>query len=310
MNDVNEMLIFARVAKEGSFTKAALSLDLQKSNVSRKVAQLEERLNMKLLDRTTRAVSLTDAGEIYYEHCRRVIEEIEAANLAVAQMQSMPTGTLRICAPVALGVSMLSELVTDFMRAYEQIKVELILKDTTLDMLDAGFDLAFGGGPAPGANYVSRKLGDAQWVLCCSPSYAERKGEPKTLEELTEHPAILFSSLIKANIWSFSKPSGRQTITVHSCLSVNDLTAVRRATLAGLGIAKLPVLLAADDVKAGKLQTLLPEWQLKPNPLYMVYPSSRHLSAKLRAFLDFVFERAKPAHPWFLRMDQALAILD
>lgn len=303
MPDVNEMVIFAQVAKEGSFTRAAKLLQLQKSNVSRKIALLEERLDIRLLERTTRSVTLTDAGQIYFEHCLRVLEEIEAANLAVAQMQTIPTGTLRISAPVALGVSVLALLVTDFLKHHKKINIELILNDSPVNMLDSGIDLAFGAGPIPGANYVSKEIGYAQWVLCSSPEYLKKAGTPKQLNDLTQHSTILFSSLNRPNSWTFLGPGGKKDVIVTSSLTVNDLTAVQQATLAGLGIAILPALSVTEDIKAQRLVQLFPEWQLKSYPFYMVYPSSRHLSAKLRAFLEFIMERWSPTPPWAVTLE-------
>lgn len=310
MSDLNEMLIFARVVKEGGFTAAAKAMGLQKSFVSRKVGLLEERINMKLLERTTRRVELTDAGEIYYEHCQRVLHEVEAADLAVAQMHTIPTGTLKICAPVAMGSQLLSDLISGFLKQHEQISVELVLTDHSLEMLDSGIDLAFGAGPVPGANFISRKLGEAEWVLCASPEYLRAKGEPQKLEDLQNHFTVLFGSLVKPNRWVFVGEQGKQEVNVQSKLVVNDLSTVRKSVVDGVGLSILPVMIAARDIKRGKLVQLLPEWRLRSNPVYVAYPSSRHLSAKLQAFLSYARSTGARPDPWSATIEEALAALD
>ncbi|MCG8670272.1 MAG: LysR substrate-binding domain-containing protein [Pseudomonadales bacterium] len=306
MNDLNEMLIFARVVKEGGFTAAAKAMGLQKSFVSRKVALLEERLEMTLLERTTRRVDLTDAGEIYYEHCQRVLLEVEAADLAVAQMHTIPTGTLKISVPVAMGSTIFSKLISDFLKVHSQIKVELLLSDRSLELLDSGIDLAFGSGPMPSANFISVKLGEAQWVMCASPDYVATNGAPNDLEDLPNHGAVLFGSMVKPNRWTFVHEGSRQDIYMQERLLANDLSTVKNCVIEGVGISILPVLLAADAIKTGHLVQLLPQYKLRTHPVYVAYPSSRHLSAKLQAFFNFARSTGARRDPWGVTIEEAL----
>lgn len=307
MSDLNEMLIFAKVVNEGGFTAAARVMDLQKSYVSRKVGQLEERLDMKLLERTTRRVSLTDAGKIYYEHCQRVLHEVEAADLAVAQMHTIPTGTLKVSAPVAMGSLLLSDLISGFLKAHQQINVEMLLTDHALEMLDSGIDIAFGAGPVPGANYISRKLGEATWVLCASPGYVSENGEPEGPESLPGHNTILYGSLYRPGIWEFSKGGHKKEINVQGKFVVNDLATVKHSVLQGVGISMLPVMIAAKAIKEGRLVALLTDWRLRSDPVYVAYPSSRHLSAKLQAFLSYARSTGARPDPWAMSLEEALA---
>ena len=194
--DLNEMAIFVHVVEAGSFTGAAKNLGLPKSTVSRKITQLEERLGVRLIQRTTRSLRLTDTGSAYYNHCARILGEIEEANITVTQMQSTPTGTLRITAPVLFGSTVLSGLIADFMDEHPQVQIDLVLTDQRLDLVQDGIDVAFRVGQLEDSSLIGRHLGDARSILCASPEYVKKHGAPKHPSELQEH------TLMTASQWS------------------------------------------------------------------------------------------------------------
>lgn len=305
---VEEMMIFALVVKEGSFTAAAKVLGIQKSNVSRKVAKLEDKLKVKLLHRSTRSLSMTEAGQIYFKHCLQVSKEVEAAKLAVTQMQTVPTGELNIAAPVAFGPSVLADLLADFLNIHPQISVNIFLTDQPVDLLKEGIDIAFGAAPLVGTNYSSKRIGHAQRVVCASPSYLEKHGEPKEPKDLLEHHSVIFKNWLDSDQWEFNQSNPKHSNTKHSrtkhsiklkgTFLVNDLATAQRATLQGIGLALLPVLLVYDDLQNGRLVSLLQKWKIKPNALFLSYSSSLQLSAKVSALLDFIEDHYKENPPW------------
>ncbi|WP_263866297.1 LysR family transcriptional regulator [Thalassolituus oleivorans] len=207
--DLNEMAIFVHVVEAGSFTGAAKNLGLPKSTVSRKITQLEERLGVRLIQRTTRSLRLTDTGSAYYNHCARILGEIEEANIAVTQMQSTPTGTLRITAPVLFGSTVLSGLIADFMDDHPQVQIDLVLTDQRLDLVQDGIDVAFRVGQLEDSSLIGRHLGDARAILCASPEYVKKHGAPKHPSELQEHTLMTASQWSQ---WQLQGPNDQSTI--------------------------------------------------------------------------------------------------
>lgn len=294
--DLNEMAIFAHVVDAGSFTGAARNPGLPKSTVSRKITQLEERLGVRLIQRTTRSLRLTDTGNAYYNHCARILSEIEEANIAVTQMQSTPTGTLRITAPVLFGSTVLSSLVAEFMELHPQVNIDLVLSDQRLDLVQDGIDIAFRIGQLEDSSLIGRYLGDVRGMLCASPEYLRRKPAPAHPQELSEHSLITASQWAQ---WHMTGPDEQEvSIQVKARLQVNDFASLYSLTLAGAGIAPLPMLIAAPAVRAGNLIPVLPDWPFEASPIHALYPSNRHLSAKVRSFVDFVIESIRPNPPW------------
>lgn len=294
--DLNEMAIFVHVVEAGSFTGAARNLSLPKSTVSRKITQLEERLGVRLIQRTTRSLRLTDTGNAYYNQCARILGEIEEANIAVTQMQTVPTGTLRITAPVLFGSTVLSNLVAEYMELHPQVTIDLVLSDQRLDLVQDGVDVAFRIGQLEDSSLIGRYLGDVRAILCASNDYAERFGIPSEPEQLSEHRLI--SGTTWQN-WHMTGPGGREfNIQVKPRIQVNDFASLFTLALAGTGIAPLPMLVAAPAIRAGNLVPVLCNWPFEASPIHALYPSNRHLSAKVRSFVDFVIESIRPNPPW------------
>ncbi len=306
MDDVNEMVIFSAVATHGSFTAAAHSLGLQKSKVSRKVASLEERLSTQLLLRSTRSLTLTEAGKVYFQHCRRVAEEVDAANIALSQMQTLPTGTLKISAPAVFGSEILTLLLRDFQEQYQQVDVDIVVTNHGLDLLEHHIDVSFGATESSHPAYNSTPLGKAARCICASPGYLEQWGQPSSPDALNKHRIVLFKSWLNSNNWTFRKEMINTTINVSSRFETDDLSTAHRAAVLGMGISMLPLAIVATDIAEGKLIPLLTDWQLKPNQLYLCYHKDAYLTPKVRAFVDFVIESYKPRAPWSYSLEELL----
>ena len=294
--DLNEMAIFVHVVEAGSFTGAAKNLGLPKSTVSRKITQLEERLGVRLIQRTTRSLRLTDTGNAYYNQCARILGEIEEANIAVTRMQSTPTGTLRLTAPVLFGATVLSGLIAEYTEQHPQVSVDLVLSDQKLDLVQDGIDVAFRVGNLEDSSLIGRHLGDARSLLCASPDYIKQHGMPKHPENLAEH------SLINLTQWASWQLCGANeelyNHNVKARIQVNDFASLYTLAMSGAGISPLPTLIAAPAIRAGSLVPVLQDWPFEASPIHALYPSNRHLSAKVRSFVDFVIESVRPTPPW------------
>lgn len=299
--DLNEMAIFVRVVESGSFTGAAKALGLPKSTVSRKITQLEERLGVRLIQRTTRSLSLTDTGMAYHAHCARILCEIEEANTAVTQMQNTPTGTLRITAPVLFGSTVLSGLIAEYMDLHPQVNIELVLSDQLIDLVQDGIDVAFRVGQLEDSSLIGRYLGDIKAMVCASPDYIAKHGTPSHPEDIANHQVI---AVTDRNQWALKGPDGQEVnVNIKPRLKVNDLSTLYTLALSGAGIAALPVLIAASAIKSKNLVPILCNWPFEAHPIHTLYASNRHLSAKVRSFVDFVIERVRPNPPWLVDMD-------
>ncbi|MFK4751561.1 MULTISPECIES: LysR family transcriptional regulator [Oceanospirillaceae] len=300
--DLNEMAIFVHVVDAGSFTGAAKNLGLPKSTVSRKITQLEERLGVRLIQRTTRSLRLTDTGNAYYGHCSRILSEIEEANIAVTQMQTTPTGTLRITAPVLFGSTVLSSLVAEFMDQHPQLTIDLVLSDQLLDLVQEGIDVAFRIGQLEDSSLIGRYLGDVGVLLCASPDYLQRFGTPSHPDDLANHRLITASRWLQ---WNMTSPEGEElTVQVKPKLQANDFASLYALTLSGTGITPLPALIAAPAIQSGDLVPLCCDYPFEANPIHTLYPSNRHLSAKVRSFVDFVIDNIRPNPPWEVELPQ------
>ncbi len=299
--DLNEMAIFVRVVESGSFTGAAKALGLPKSTVSRKITQLEERLGVRLIQRTTRSLSLSDTGSAYHAHCARILNDIEEANIAVTQMQSTPSGTLRITAPVLFGSAVLSSLIAEYMELHPQVNIDLVLSNQMLDLVQDSLDVAFRIGNLEDSSLIGRYLGDVKSILCASPSYIERHGKPAHPDDINHHQLISVSG---RDHW-FMKGPNEQEVNLHikPRLKVNDYSSLYTLALSGAGIAALPILIAAPAIKSQNLVPILCDWPFEAHPIHALYASNRHLSAKVRSFVDFVIERVRPNPPWLVDME-------
>nr|WP_286945142.1 LysR family transcriptional regulator [Pseudomonas sp. UBA6718] len=280
---LDDALIFTRVVECHSFTQAAQSLGMQKSTVSRRIALLEERLGVRLLNRTTRKLRLTEVGQAYYERCRQIMLDFAEAEQAVMQLQQAPSGLLRITAPIEFGQLFLGRVLGEFMRQYPQISAEVELTSRDVDPLEEGVDIAIQVGQPRDSTLIARKLFESRRRLCASPAYLAQHGTPRNVQELAGHRA-LHLPVDSPRHW----PLLGENIACQRVLACNNITLAREAALAGAGIAALPVMISEAAVQDGELIELLPEARLPTGELYAVYPSRRFQAMKVKAFLDFL----------------------
>lgn len=290
-SDLNEVLVFTRVVADNSFSGAARSLGMPKSTVSRRVADLEERLGVRLLQRTTRTLRLTDAGAEYYDRASRVVEELAEAERLVRGRQQAPQGTLRITAPNDLGLGLVRGLIADFLVEHPDVDVSLQLTQRFVDLVDEGVDLAVRAGSLPDSTLVARKLSRGYARVYASPDYVDRNGAPASMAELANHPTVLLGSEL-IQTWKLFRGSKPVEVRVRGRMAVDDFSAVKQGTIDGVGVALLPEFHAEPDVAAERLVPVLPEFHTAETGVYIVYPSARYLPAKARAFIEFALQRA------------------
>jgi DNA-binding transcriptional LysR family regulator len=293
--DLNALQVFVKVVHAGSFTGAALALDMPKSTVSQRVSELEQRLGARLLQRTTRKLSLTDQGRIYYDHCLRIFADIEEADRAVTSLQERPCGLLRITVPAS--TQFLGPIFTAFLRRCGGVQLDIVCTDRVTDLVEESFDMAIRAGVLSDSTLMARKLGTVQFVLVASPSYLKKRGRPRSPESLAKHDCLVFSAG-RHPTRSFRLTRGDEAREVSSkpTLSVNDLDVLQDAVVGGVGIAMLPTHRCADDLREGRLERVLPDWDAPSQPIHTLYPSGRHLSPKVKAMLDHL-QQMKSA-PW------------
>lgn len=284
-----DMLLFAAVVREGGFTRAAAQLGITKQTVSERVAKLEERLGVRLLERTTRRLRVTDSGATYYARCAAIATQIDAANDEVRQRQSEPVGLLRVSAPVLYGRRFLAPVVASFMQQHPKARVELVLADRRVDLVAEGLDLAIRIGGLDDSSLTTRKLGEGHVYYVASPGYLAAHGHP-TARTLRAARCI---GTRPHETWDLEGVR----IKVEPLLVVNDLEVGCDAAIAGVGIARLPGLVCRDPVLDGRLQVLFPAASGAVSPVYAVYPSRQHLPAKVRLFIDALLALVDPMLP-------------
>ena len=305
MESLTGIRLFNKVAETGSFSEAGRQLGLAPSSVSRQVNALEEALGTRLLNRTTRNLHLTEAGELYYERTHRILAEIEDANLAVSELQEEPRGTLRINIPVVFGRRYIAPTLPEFLERYPEVRVELQVTDHYVDLIEDGADLAIRIGGLTNASFIARKLVSIRRVLVASPAYLERHGAPTTPEDLADHNCLQFRVHPGETVWELVGEEGTVKVRVGGNMVSNNVEAINTAMLNGGGIALLPTWVTGKDVQRGDAVVLLPGYRPdRPDmeaAAYAVYPYNRNLSAKVRAYIDFIAEKFR-TEPDF-RMD-------
>jgi DNA-binding transcriptional LysR family regulator len=299
MQDLERMVIFARVVETRSFSEAARRMNLSKSLVSKRITQLERSEGARLLNRTTRAMSLTEAGAVFYEHCARIVEELEAAKSAVSHLHAEPRGLLRVSASVAFGTMHIAPALADFLPAHPDLQIDMEIKDRFVDLADERFDVAIRIAREPSQNLVARRLATVKRKVCATPGYFERHGVPETPQDLEGHNCLTYTSFDPEGPWRFKGPDGRMiSVTASGNLRLNDDEALSEAVLKGLGIALLPTFIVGRDLQAGRLRSVLPDYVPAERHIFAVYLPTRHVSAKVRAFIDFLLERFGPEPYW------------
>jgi DNA-binding transcriptional LysR family regulator len=282
--DLNDVVVFAKVVRTGSFTGAGRELGLPKSTVSRKISELEERLGARLLQRTTRSLSLTDAGRAYYEHASRIVAELDAGVTAVQELEEAPRGQLRVSAPLNFGA--FAPVLSSFVKRYPGVEVEVVCSDRLVDLVAERFDVAIRASRLKDSTLVARPLGVLRSFMVASPDYVATNGEPRQPKDLTNHACLVFGAGADRGYFRLSRKGKEETIAVGGRLVANDFELLHGAAKDGLGVAVLPFSRIAPDLDAGRLVRVLSEWSAMAFPIHAVYPSTRHLSPKVRAFVD------------------------
>jgi DNA-binding transcriptional LysR family regulator len=291
---IRSIQVFVSVVEEQSFVGAARRLGITSSAVSKQVARLEERLGVRLLQRTTRSLSLTEEGLRYHRRCAAILGELEATDRDLASNDPNPRGLLRITAPTLLGQTFVASAVVEFLRLYPEVTIDLDLSDGLVDIVEASFDLAIRSGTQlPSSSLVAKKLAPHGLILCVSPEYLQEHGVPERPKDLERHHCLLRRGNARAEVWQLSGENGSCDITVNGRFYSNSRTVMFHAALAGCGIATLPRYFVDQALAEGKLVRVLPQHRLPDRFVYAVYAHRQPLSGKLRAFLDFISERAQ-----------------
>lgn len=301
MMDLNDMRLFAHVVEAGSFSAAARGLGMPKSTLSRRIARLEQALDTRLLQRTTRALHLTEPGATFHERCLRVVAEAEEAERCLSMDRELPQGRLRVTAAVEIGNAVLGRLAAEYLARYPQVSLDLALSNRMVDLVEEGFDLGIRAGLLPDSSMVARRIGDASMIVCASPAYLARQGRPQTPQQLTEHACLLYSGQgIASRGFEFSRANdadgvwsgrGTQRVQLSGRFNAGGFGPLLDAAIAGAGIALVPESLCREALASGSLLPLLPEWRLPEGGIYAVYPSPRYLTPKVRSFIDFIAGR-------------------
>jgi DNA-binding transcriptional LysR family regulator len=295
--DLNEMLVFARVVQAGGFTAASAQLGMPKSSVSRKVSELEERLKSRLLQRTTRKLSLTDVGRTYYDYCARIVAEVEDAERAVNSLQAVPRGNLRVTAPA--NAAFLGPIVSDYLKRYPEVRLELSLTARSVDLVEEGYDLGIRAGTLADSTLIARSLGRVGWFLVATPAYLKKRGRPRSPEDLKKHDFLFFGAGLDSAVLRLENGDQSVQLAVAPRMAVSDNDVLRAVATAGLGIALLPEFMCVEDLRAHRLERVLRDWTAPPTPVHVVYPSTRHLSPKVKSFVEHLQEHMTPP-PWEL----------
>ena len=308
MQDLNDMLYFAEVAERGGFAAAGRALGIPKSRLSRRVAELEVRLGVRLMQRTTRRLALTEVGEAYLRHCQAMRESAEAAADLVAQVQTAPSGTVRVSCPVTLAQTVLGELMPDFLARCPQVRVDMQVSNRAVNLVEEGIDVALRVRATldDSGSMVVKRLDSARQVLVASPELIARQGLPASLDDLAGMDSIAMSAPDGKAVWVLSGPRGAQQTVHHSPRYVaDDLLTLKFAALAGTGICWLPDYMCHEEIRARRLVHVLPEWEPPQGIVHAVFPSRRGLAPAVRHFLDFLGETMPGRSSWATRVAAA-----
>ncbi|MDR3454717.1 MAG: LysR family transcriptional regulator [Rhodoferax sp.] len=291
MQDLNDMLYFTEVVASGGFAAAGRTLGLPKSRLSRRVADLEGRLGVRLLQRTTRKLSLTAVGEVYYRHCVAMRDEAQAADDAVAQAQSEPRGTVHVTCPVTLAQTVVGPILPQFLARHPQVRLDMEVSNRVVDLVEEGVDVALRVRPstADSGSLVVKHLGTTQSLLVASPALLERQQRPATPDDLARLDTVAMSSSDGRTSWKLLGPDGAEHMFQHQPRFVaDDLLTLKFAVLAGMGFCILPDYMCRDELQEGRLVPVLPGWEPPPAVVHAVFPSRRGLLPAVRTFLDFL----------------------
>lgn len=291
MDKIASLKAFVKVVETGSFAAAGRQLRLSRSAISKYVAELEQSLGVQLLNRTTRHASPNESGQMYFERALAVLSELDAADQAVTQAQSMPRGLLRINAPMSFGTLRLGPAIAEFMERYPEVKLHLVLSDDLVDPMQHGFDVTLRIAALESSSLIARRITPVERVVCASPDYLDRRGTPAHPRDLRDHVALTYGLLLTGNQWKLTGADGDHWIQPSWSLWVNNAEVLRDAAIRGRGVVLIPTFIVGAALENGLLRVVLQDYRSPPLALYAIYPPTRHLSVKVRVFIDFLVER-------------------
>jgi len=299
MDRFENLQTFVKVVDFGSISAAAERLGIAKSAVSRRITELEHRLGVQLFRRTTRQLNLTDSGKSFYDRAVRILSDLEEAELAISQQHGELAGLIKIAAPLSFGLAHLAPAITEFMNTHPKVQIDLDLNDRQVDILQEGFDLAIRISRLADSSFIARRLATVRHMVCASPDYLTRHGEPQTTDDLAEHQCLCYSNVSDADVWHFRDANNNPgRIKVTATVWANNGDFLRDAAIAGLGIILEPTFIVCDAVNEGLLKPLLTNYEWPALDAYAVYPQTRHLSQRVRAFVEFLVQRFSGTPYW------------
>jgi len=299
MDKFEDLQAFVAVVEAGSFTAAADRLSTAKSAISRRVSALEERLGVQLLRRTTRVLNLTETGSSFYEHSARILADLDEAEAAVQQEHGELRGTLRVALPLSFGVRHMCKPIAAFSKVHPRVEFDLNLNDRRIDLVEEGIDVAIRIGRLQDSSHIARRLFDVKMVVCASPHYLSIHGAPKNPDELGDHRCLVYSNLVDPNNWSYKDSNGKsQTAEVQPAMSASSGDFLANAAAHGMGLVVQPTFIASESIRRGTLVPVLTDYDWPVSPAYAIYPPTRHLSFRVRAFIDFLAERFSGTPQW------------
>lgn len=288
MDKLNSMKTFVEVVNGESFTAAADRLGLSRAQVSKSVMKLESHLGTRLLNRTTRRVSLTEIGRVYFERCKEILNDIDEIESLAGEQTIRPRGTLTISAPTTFGIRHLHKAIPEYLTQYPDVQLSLSLSDRFIDVVSEGFDLVIRIAELEDSTLIARKIAPCKRVLCASPDYLNKNGIPNVPQDLALHHCLVYTNNKQPGTWTLHSEQGSESVKVGGPLLADNGDILKSAAVAGLGIAILPTFIVGPDLRAGRLQIVLPDYCLPEISIYAVFPSRRYVSAKVRTFVEYL----------------------
>ncbi|MCK5813904.1 MAG: LysR family transcriptional regulator [Cocleimonas sp.] len=309
MDRLSAMNLYCHIIEMGQLSLAADHLDLSKGAVSKQLAKLEAHLGGRLLNRTTRRLTPTEAGIAFYERAKVILESVEEAECVVSGLTAEPRGTLKINAPMSFGVRHMGKLLAKYQQQYPKVIIDISLNDRKIDLVEEGYDLALRIATLKDSSLIARKLAPCHIVLCASPAYLQQYGEPQTPNDLKNHHCIRYAYSDSMKYWILEDATGKKRqVIINSLLTSNNGNLICDAMINGMGIAALPTFIVGDAIRKGEVNIILHDWRPQTEDISLLYPSSKHLSAKVRAFVDIAVTHFKPVKEKRNEWDQGLPL--
>ncbi len=298
MDKLVSMRVFSTVAKSGSFSDAAKKLSISKAMASKHVQNLENSLGVRLFNRTTRKLNLTDVGNAYFKKVDDILAEIDETELSISQLNSEPKGKLKIMAQPSFGAFHLTRALSIYQKKYPDVTTEIELSNRSPDLVEDGIDIALYVGELDDSSFVARKIASARRVVCASPEYLKQNGTPEKPEDLSQYNCLVYAPRTAVSEWELINQNEKIKVKISGDIQCNDGDALRIAAIQGCGIVQLPTYMVGLDIQAGRLNALLEDYEPEKLPVYAIYNHRKYLSAKIQTFIEFIYELYQPEAYW------------